>query len=362
MTGPDVIVNDVYVDPGNPEHVLLATDRGGVLTSEDAGVTFKEANRGFSARKVEALLVDSANPERVYAGVVNDKTYGGVFVSNDGGNQWSHIGQGLDGRDVFALAQAPDGTVLAGTNGGIFAFNADSSAWETRNTIANTVPKPVAEVVRGKHVTVEKHVKAPVRELASRVYAIDLSGDAWLAATSGGLFTSKDKGASWQGGPAIGVVDYVSVAAHGPVMIAARSKAVAISNDAGQTWWPLGIPTVLTRIQRVAFSSDGAIWVGAREGVYFTRDKGKTWMWVHRLPMVGVDELYYDPRLDRILVSSRASDVVYSIDIKSLTWKWMQTGYSLAAVRVAGERLLAVSLDDGVLAEPQSAKSEVGQK
>ena len=40
MTGPDVIINDVYVDPQNANHVLLATDRGGVLRSEDAAATF----------------------------------------------------------------------------------------------------------------------------------------------------------------------------------------------------------------------------------------------------------------------------------------------------------------------------------
>jgi hypothetical protein len=39
----------------------------------------------------------------------------------------------------------------------------------------------------------------------------------------------------------------------------------------------------------------------------------------------------------------------------------MQTGYALSHVRVAGDRLLAVSLDDGVLAEPQSDSSEVGR-
>jgi photosystem II stability/assembly factor-like uncharacterized protein len=362
MTGPDVIVNDVYVDPVNSDRVLLATDRGGVLASNDAAETFKESNHGFSARKVEALLIDPDNPEHVFAGVVNDKAHGGVFVSTDGGMQWNHIGDGLEGRDVFALAHAPDGTVLAGTNRGIFAFNAESSTWEPRNTLANTLSKPVAKVVRGKQVTVEKSVKEPVREMTSRVYTFDLSGDAWLAATAGGLFTSSDKGATWQGGPVLGTVDYVSVASRGSLVIAARSKSVAMSSDAGQTWWPMSLPTALTRIQRVAISSDGALWVGAREGVYFTRDKGKTWMWVHRLPLVGVDELYYDAHNNRMLVSSRNSDVVYSIDVKSLSWTWMQTGYPLSIVRVAGERLLAVSLDDGVLVEPQSAKSEVGQK
>lgn len=362
MTGPDVIVNDVFVDPNNPDRVLLATDRSGVLASDDAGVSFKESSRGFSARKVEALLVDAANPSHVYAGVLNDKTYGGVFVSDDGGSQWKHIAEGLDGRDVFVLAESGDGTVLAGTNSGIFALDADSSTWKPRNTIANTIAKPVPQVVRGKHVTIEKKVKAQSRELGTHVYALDLSGDAWLASTAGGLYTSKDKGETWQGGPAVGGVDYLSVAAHGSVMVAARPTSVVLSNDAGQTWWPVGIPTALTRIHRVAFSGDGTLWVGAREGVYFTPDKGKTWMWVHRLPLTGVDDLYYDARQNKILVCSRGNDLVYSIDAKSLDWKWLQTGFPLVLVRPAGDRLMAASEDDGVLAQPQDAKSEVGQK
>jgi photosystem II stability/assembly factor-like uncharacterized protein len=362
MTGPDVIINDVFIDPKNPDRVVLATDRSGVLTSEDGGVSFKDSNRGFSARKVEALLVDPGNPSQMYAGVVNDKMYGGVFVSTDGGAHWKHMGEGLEGRDVFALAQSPDALVLAGTNSGIFALDSDSGTWKPRNTIANSIPKAVPEVVHGKHVTVEKHEKAPVRELSSHVFAFDLSGDAWLAATAGGVFTSKDKGETWQGGPVVGVVDYLSVAAHGPVMVAARPQGVALSNDAGQTWWPMGVPTVLTRIHRVAFSADGTIWVGAREGVYFTRDKGLTWMWVHRLPLAGVDDLFYDSNLNRILVSSRGSDQVYSIDAKSLDWKWLQTGFPLALVRPAGDRLMAATLDDGVVAEPQGAKTEMGQK
>jgi len=360
ITGPDLIINDVFVDPRNPDRVLLATDRSGVLSSNDAGVSFEESNHGFSARKVEALLVDPGRPSRVYAGVVNDKTYGGVFVSDDAGRRWNHIADGLDGRDVFVLAQSSDGTVLAGTNSGIFALDGDT--WKPKNTIANTIGKPVAQVIQGKHVTVEKKVKAPPRELGTRVYSLDLTGDAWLASTAGGLYTSRDNGETWQGGPTIGAVDYLAVAAHGPIMVAARPAGVVLSNDAGQTWWPMGVPTALTRIQRVAFSSDGTLWVGAREGVYFTHDKGKTWMWVHRLPLSGVDDLYYDAGRDKILVCSRGADLIYVIDARSLDWKWLRTGFPLALVRPAGDHLMAASLDVGVLADPQGAKPEIGQK
>ena len=69
--------------------------------------------------------------------------------------------------------------------------------------------------------------------------------------------------------------DYLSVAVQGNTMVAARSDGVVLSTDAGPTWMPMQIPTMLTRIHRVAFSPDGTLWLGAREGVYFTSDLGK---------------------------------------------------------------------------------------
>lgn len=380
MTDSDVVVNDVYVDPRDSNLVLLATDRGGVLASRDAGVTFTESNQGISERKVAALLVDRDNPECLYAGVVNDKNYGGVFRSTDSGAHWEQLGSGLDGRDVFALAQTRDGAVVAGTSHGIFVLDAsrrddppstphdakaalppDGSAgapgatltWQPRNAIANTVVRTITETHYRTRVNVEKQVKAPVIELQSLVNALDVSGDVWVAATNYGLLTSRDRGASWQGGPVMGAGDYLSVTVYGDAMVAARADGVVLSKDAGQTWWPMGLPTMLTRIHRVAFSPDGTLWLGAREGVYYTRDLGKTWMWIHRLPFRDVDDLIYDATLKRVLVSSRSSDLVYAIDPKTMTWDWWQTGYQIALIRVAGDRLVAVSLADGVLVGPR---------
>jgi photosystem II stability/assembly factor-like uncharacterized protein len=375
MSGPDVIVNDVFVDPGDSNHVLVATDRGGVLQSRDAAASFAAANEGFSERKVEALLVEppavgptapsappaagsTASVERIFAGVVNDKSYGGVFVSSDGGAHWEQIAEGLEGRDVFALAESPEGMILAGTNHGIFALEENKEAsdtpgvhWSSRSTIQNTLVKTATETHSGKRINIEKQVKDTRREMDGRVHAIDLSGEAWLAATPGGVYTSKDKGESWQGGPVMGAGDYLSVAAHGAQLTAARKDGVVLSTDGGESWRPMGIPAMLTRIHSIVFSSDGTLWLGAREGVYFTHDLGKTWMWVHRFPLSDVDALFYDAHLNRILVSSRLSDQVYAIDPKSLEWKWAQTGYKIALVRAAGERLLAASLYDGVVEE-----------
>ena len=362
MTGPEVIVNDVSIDPANPQRVLLATDRGGVLASNDAATTFTQSNAGISERKVEALLVDRQNVQRIFAGVLNDKAFGGVFVSVDDGVRWKQIATGLDGRDVFALAQSPEGAILAGTNSGIFALDLDSSAWLPGGTIANTGPKSAKQGVRGSRVNTEKRVKDQLHAMDGRVFSLDLSGDVWLAATSGGIFTSKDKGATWQGGPVMGVAGYLSVAARGALMVAAMPNAVVLSRDAGLNWWPLSIPVALTRIQCVAFSADGTLWIGGREGVYFSRDTGKSWMWVHRLPLVDVNDLFYDAESGKVLVSSQISDFVYAIDAKTLEWKWWETGYRLSAIRAAGGHLLAASLDSGVLLQPRGAEAEIGEK
>jgi photosystem II stability/assembly factor-like uncharacterized protein len=379
MTGDDVIVNDVYVDPDNPKHVLLATDRGGVLVSENSGASFAESNEGISGRKVEALLVDRSDPQRLYAGVVNDKNYGGVFVSSDGGASWSQIGHGLEGLDVFALAQARDGTVLAGTEHGIFALpaNDDSSAavqdpagdapatalsWKPINTLANTLLKVATKRVKGVRVNVEEKVKDPVTNLDARVTALDASGDVWIASTSLGIFTSKDKGASWQGGPVMGQGDYDSVAVHNDILGAARSGGVVESTDGGQTWMPLNVPQMLTRIHRIAFTPDGTLWVGAREGVFFTPDMGKSWKWVQRLPFRDIDDLSYDSAIHKILVSSEGSDQIFAINPKKITWSWWQTGYNISLIRAAGDRLVAASVDDGVVVEPRPAGMESSKK
>jgi len=395
MTDSNVIVNDVYVDPGNSNRVLLATDRGGVLVSDDAGVTFAPSNTGVSERKIAALLVDDRNndaPAVLYAGVVNDKQFGGVFRSVDAGAHWEQLGAGLEGRDVFALAVTKDGAIVAGTSHGIFVLgsgdppvsasnagmppvprtsgpgnaeiqpadepaaadpSAAASTWQPRNNIANTMLKTSTEIHRGTKVNIEKAVKAPVVQFESLVNALDVSGDVWVAATNYGLLTSHDQGATWQGGPVMGFGDYRSVTAHGNDMVAARDDSAVISSDAGQSWFPLGLPTMLTHIHRVVFSPDGTLWLGAREGVYFTRNLGKTWMYIIRLPLRDVDDLSYDPASKRVLVSSRTTDEVYAIDPRTMTWVWWPTGYQISLIRVAGDRLVAASLDDGVLLGPK---------
>jgi len=126
---------------------------------------------------------------------------------------------------------------------------------------------------------------------------------------------------------------------------------------------PIGIPQMLTRIHGIAFSADGTLWLGAREGVYFTRDLGKTWLWVHHFPLSDLDDLFYDDASGKVLVSSKASDQIFLIDPKTVAWTWHAAGYRVSMARPSGDRLLAASLFDGVLVEPGVVgRVETGQR
>ena len=285
MTGPDVIINDVHVDPKNPQHVLLATDRSGVLESNDSAVSFKASNAGFTERQVTTLLVDAKAPRTIYAGVINDKTYGGVFVSSDNGGTWRQQSNGLEGRDVFTLAQAADGSLWAGTNAGLFRWQ--GTAWQSSGKVMKPVTKTSYVLRKGKRTKVDETHFIPGGDITGRVSGLEVRGDVWSAATSRGVYTSTDRGASWEGGPVLTKADFLVVAGQGSTVLAAQRKSLVLSSNGGKNWQALMMPDRLTFVRAVAIDPDGGFWVSGREGVFFSQDHGQSWRALSTLPILG---------------------------------------------------------------------------
>ena len=357
MTGPDVIINDVYVDPKNPQHVLLATDRSGVLESDDAAFSFKASNTGFSQRQVTTLLVDNKTPQTIYAGVVNDKMYGGMFVSHDEGAAWTQQSEGLEGRDIFSLSQSPEGVVIASTNSGIFRF--DGSKWQPINKIVKSETKTAYVVRKGKRTKTEKTATVPEGEITFRVSEVDASGSTWYAATVKGVYSSTNQGATWEGGPVLGKPEYRDVTASGPMVIAAQRTALAMSSDAGKTWQPMAMPQGLTWLQSIALTDSGSLWVGGREGVFYSEDHGQNWTEMKSLPFHDISGLSYDADLKRIVITSWASSWVLAVNPTDRTFKFYDPGWKVRHVRSIGGRLLAATSYNGVVVEPSKAMSRV---
>jgi photosystem II stability/assembly factor-like uncharacterized protein len=354
ITGPDVIINDVYVNPKDPQHVLLATDRGGVLLSNDAGATFSASNAGFSQRQVAAILADSKRESTIYAGVLNDKGYGGVFVTEDGGSTWQQRSNGLDGRDVFTLAQMDDGTLLAGTSHGIFRWS--GSEWSRDGNIITYEQKTIYVVKKGKKTKSTKQIAQPGPPIDARVNDINTAGATWFAATAEGIYRSDNQGSAWTG-PVLKGDNYRFVTAKGNVVMAASRKQLMVSSDDGATWHEITLPAKLSGVEAVTTAPKGSLWVGGREGLFYSDDEGQSWQQLSTLPMVDINGLNYNRELGRVVVTSWRSTMVFAIDESSKTWRWWNAGWTVRAVRSTGNRLVAASLYDGVVIQPKSEET-----
>jgi photosystem II stability/assembly factor-like uncharacterized protein len=363
MTAPDVIVNDVWVDPSNSSHILLATDRYGVLSSNDMAQTFLPSNTGFSARLVDSYAADPGDPAVVYVGVVNDKQAGGVFQSRDGGVKWQQISAGLGGRDAFSLAVTTYGTLLAGTAHGVFRWN--EGAWSDSSALMSAAKPAAPERHRmGAHTVARRIVDdpnshRPVARLDAVVYAMVPDSTGVYAATSEGLMRGTANGASWQPVTALPMSDTRALAEDKSVLLVAGLRQMAVSSDGGRSWKELTMPAGISQIAAVAVDDEGHLWVGGLEGLFSSTDDGATWARVPNLSATAVDSVYFDSTGQRILVTSSNSVFVHAIHVPDGKVSYWDTGWKLRFARPVADHLVAASLFDGMVVQPKMVESGV---
>jgi photosystem II stability/assembly factor-like uncharacterized protein len=349
VSDPDVVVNDVMVDPRNSARVMLATDRAGVLASDDGGHTFLTSNHGYTHRYVTSILADKKDSNTLFVGVVNDRELGGVFVSHDGGQHWTQKSKGLDGRDVFTLKQTSNGELVAGTNRGMFMLAHNANEWSPINNVINRTAS--------SHTKGTKSAKTEVHSiLTARVNEIEITPTTWMAATSTGLFTSSNQGKSWSGGPVMGKQDFVSVQANGNLVALATRSNVLVSKDDGKTWEDSSLSSYVSSIRGVAITSEGTIMFASREGAFRSPNAGAGWEHMQNgLPDKNISSITYDENNKRLLATSTETGVVFESEDSGHTWtRGPDTGYPLRNVSVVHGRFVAATPFDGVVMQPEN--------
>ncbi|SDP05909.1 hypothetical protein SAMN04515671_2830 [Nakamurella panacisegetis] len=106
-------VHTVLPHPTDPQRLLVAMSTGGVYRSADGGSSWSPANKGIKAyffpdpwpefgQCVHKVARDPGDPDRLYA-----QNHHGVYRSDDGGDQWVSIADGLPTDFGFAMVTHP---------------------------------------------------------------------------------------------------------------------------------------------------------------------------------------------------------------------------------------------------------------
>jgi photosystem II stability/assembly factor-like uncharacterized protein len=336
VTNPEVVVNDVLIDPGNSKHVLLATDRSGILASDNEQLEFTASNSGFTHRYISSVLLDRVNPDVIYVSVRNDRERGGVFVSNDAGSHWTQISAGLDERDVLILKQANDGSVLAGTNRGLLVLDRKGLQWVTLDHLEQINPE-----------------KPESATSSLKVNDIEITLNKWLAATSAGLYVSFDNGETWIREPQFGRTYLVSARAQGRLTAVTGRRKVFVSSDQGHTWRACrGLPSFVNGIQSLTIGPGEQIIVVSRKGVFRSKDLGARWSRIYRgLPSKNLNCITYDEFNHRLLATAASNTDVYDSEDGYSWHRASRTGHTLRAITASRGRVLVATAFDGLGAQ-----------
>jgi photosystem II stability/assembly factor-like uncharacterized protein len=355
ISPPNYILNGVLIDPRNAQRVLIATDRGGVFASDDAGASFYDSNEGFSQRQVTSLAAD-AKGDSLFAAVLNDKSFGGVFQWQNGG--WTQLNAGIEELDVFDLAESTAGQLIAATNRGIFLFSKEQHRWLPSREVVNRSPARPAKPSRTAGDELGQMVRS---SFAGRVNALAVDGR-WYAATAAGLLRSEDEGRSWQGGTLDGEADFVAVAAHGELVAAASLRSLWRSSDRGEHWIRQPLPEWVTRIYSLTFTRDGELWMASREGALHWLGEGAGWEHVLRgLPareLGSVREVG-----ERLMAIPLGGESVYVSSARGQSWQPLAgTRMEITAATLQNGRLYLATRYHGLLVCEAQAGANCSQR
>jgi hypothetical protein len=226
---------------------LLAAGDIGLFQSGDGRTWQKMA--GLPA-VISDLVIDPADPSRWIAA-----TPAGVFRSQDSGQAWASLSPPWTAWD---LAFGPQGRLFVGRSNGlawIDDLEASPIRWETAAGMEKVVFLRI-----NPHPTEPQTVWAGT--WGNNIAASD-DGAQTIAPVHNGLETLSGLDLIWHPTP-------------GQVTLA-TFEGLYRTDDGGQSWFKLPGPLARQTIYALLQGDDGAIWAGAADGLWLSRDYGVTW-------------------------------------------------------------------------------------
>lgn len=252
------------------------------------GIDWFEVGPDNIAGRTRAILVDSKNPQLLYAGGVS----GGLWYSEDGGQSWKQTtpGDQEEFLTVTCITQDKEGYIYYGTGESLFygAPGVGAKGFLGKGVFKSTTPHGTDfEHLSSTWTALNKSNFAGVNALAA-----DTNGSVYAACLNR-LYRTQDGGVNWEIVSSVGAVPIfgagwdVAVSKSGFVVAAIGSRVFTSSTGDNGSFSAVSsseLPTFTGRITlAIAPSDNDVIYLssatssGELDGIYQTKDKGSSW-------------------------------------------------------------------------------------
>ena len=355
---------DVTVDPDDPDTVYVNNYGGGVFRSTDGVRTWEDWSSGYSGAEIHDVTIPQGNASTVYA---IGRT--GPFKSSALGNSWTGIstGDAQGYTESYCIALHPvDGNIIiiSDEHQGVISRSTDGGSSFTevlRHPDAASYPPDNRQ----------GFCSIVFSEQNPRIVYAGLSKDRLTytdSPTIGSVFyKSTDTGATFSAVPTpmetASIRELVVVPDSSDTIFAATTNGVYKTRDGGVSWSQLpdlaGLP-----VESICLDPDqpGYVLAGATDsGIWVSSDSGDSWTGPHN---AGFNSS--NPEITAIEADVSASHTFFAGDLYSgvyrsqdngLTWSlfpdWEQSGLSVRAVKdiALNEQVIYAATSGGVCSD-----------
>ncbi|MFY9268228.1 MAG: hypothetical protein WAO55_00595 [Candidatus Manganitrophaceae bacterium] len=281
------VIQSIAVGAG--ETLFVGTYGEGLFRSDDGGEHWIPSNAGLGDKFIVNLTPVSEGV--LYAGTIR----AGLFRSRDNWRHWVASNRGLENTDVESMVSLPGGVLYAGTGAGVFVSRDEGEHWEPFNEGLGSVS--IRSIVAAKDGTlyvgtqgkgifkrrpgesvwlqvIREFSLAGIEERVVRALVIGRKEILYAGTLGAGIFRSRDGGVHWERAEA-GLsnlsIRSLSVDSNG-VVYAGTGDGVFYSEDDGARWFPVerGVEGGMTdgQIQSFVIAESGDLYAGTGNGLF----------------------------------------------------------------------------------------------